>query len=88
MWVNDVAAKPATAVRVGDRVSATLYGRERIVEVRRVIDKRVGAPIAADCLVDHSPPPPPREPAMLVRDPASGRPTKRERRQLDRFRAR
>lgn len=85
VWVNDAAAKPATAVRVGDRVSATLHGRDRIVEVRRIIDKRVGASVAAECLIDHSPPPPPREPPTLLRDPASGRPTKRDRRQIDRF---
>jgi ribosome-associated heat shock protein Hsp15 len=49
----------------------------------------VGAPIAAECLVDHSPAPPTREDrlaAVFVRDPGAGRPTKRDRRQLDRFR--
>ena len=89
--VNGAAAKPATPVRVGDRVEATAHGRERILEVARVIDKRVGAPLAAECLVDHSPQPPDREDrvaAVFVRDAGSGRPTKRDRRQLDRFRTR
>ena len=88
--VNDRPAKAATPVRVGDRVSARAHGRARVLEVVTVIERRVGAPIAAECLVDHSPPPPPRElsdPAFL-RDPATGRPTKRERRQLDRMRRR
>jgi ribosome-associated heat shock protein Hsp15 len=88
--VNGNPAKAATTVRVGDRVSARAHGRERILEVVQVIDRRVGAPIAAECVVDHSPPPPPRDlsqPAFM-RDPATGRPTKKERRDLDRFRSR
>ena len=88
--VNGNPAKAATTVRIGDRVSARAHGRERILEVVQVIDRRVGAPIAAECVVDHSPPPPPRDlsqPAFM-RDPATGRPTKKERRDLDRFRSR
>jgi ribosome-associated heat shock protein Hsp15 len=87
--VNGAAAKPATLVRVGDRVEAYLAHRDRVVEVVEVIAKRVGAPIAATCLVDHSPPverdpygPAPR------REPGAGRPTKRDRRALDRLRGR
>jgi ribosome-associated heat shock protein Hsp15 len=88
--VNGSPAKPATTVRAGDRVEATAHGRHRVLEVVRVIDKRVGAPVAAECLVDHSPPPPPKEARQPVfaRDPGAGRPTKRDRRQLDRFRTR
>jgi ribosome-associated heat shock protein Hsp15 len=85
--VNGTSAKPATRVRVGDRVAARVSARERVLEIARVIDKRVGAPAAAECLVDHSPPAPRRDQAVPVRDRGSGRPTKRERRQLDRLRA-
>jgi len=88
--LNGGAAKPGSAVRVGDRVTAHAHGRDRELEVVRVIDKRVGAAVAAECVVDHSPPPPPRDVQVpgFVRDPASGRPTKRDRRRLDRFRGR
>jgi ribosome-associated heat shock protein Hsp15 len=88
--LNGNPAKPAATVRVGDRVEANVYGRPRILEVARVIDKRVGPPLAVECFVDHSPPPPPREERSPVfgRDPGAGRPTKRDRRQLDRFRPR
>jgi len=85
--VNGAAAKPATPVRVGDRVEAHI-GRERVLEVVRLIDKRVGAAVAAECFVDHSPPVPEteREAPVFARERGAGRPTKRERRDLDRFR--
>ncbi len=88
--VNDVRVKPAAMVRVGDRVRVRGGDRERLVEVARVIGSRVGAPIAAECLVDFSPPAPRREvtPAFAQRDRGAGRPTKRERRDLDRLRGR
>ncbi len=88
--VNGHPAKPATPVRPGDLVEAFAHDRHRVFEVVEAITKRVGAPIAAEAIVDHSPPPPPREfvaPA-LVRDAATGRPTKRDRRQIDRLRSR
>jgi ribosome-associated heat shock protein Hsp15 len=85
--VNRVAAKASTPVEVGDRVEA-FVDRERVLQVVRLIDKRVGAPIAATCLVDHSPPVPvvQRQPRAFVREKGAGRPTKRERRELDRLR--
>jgi ribosome-associated heat shock protein Hsp15 len=88
--VNGEKAKPATAVRVGDEVRVRGDGPERIVEVSRVVVKRVGATVAAECLVDRSPPPPPREEVAFVpyRDRGAGRPTKRERRQIDEMRGR
>ena len=54
--VNGLPAKPSTKVRAGDRVEALIADRERIVEVVRPIESRVGAPVAATCYVDHSPP--------------------------------
>lgn len=88
--VNGATARPATPVRIGDRVTASAFERHREFEVVAIIDKRVAAPLAAECYVDHSPPPPPREQAMaaFVSDAGSGRPTKRDRRQLDRLRRR
>ncbi|HWG73784.1 MAG TPA: RNA-binding S4 domain-containing protein [Acidimicrobiales bacterium] len=88
--VNGSAAKPATPVRAGARVTARLRDREVLLEVIRVIDRRVGAPVAAGCVIDHTPAVPPRDPtsAAFARDPAAGRPTKRDRRQLDRLRRR
>jgi ribosome-associated heat shock protein Hsp15 len=88
--VNGRPAKPATSVAPGDRVEVVVRGEQRVLEVVRPIEKRVGAAVAAECFIDHSPPRPPRERVdpLFVRDRAAGRPTKRERRQLDRFRQR
>ena len=77
-------------VRVGDTVTIRMDGRDRVLEVTQVIDKRVGAPLAAASYADHSPPPPPPEASapFLVRDRSAGRPTKRDRRQIERLRQR
>jgi ribosome-associated heat shock protein Hsp15 len=86
--VNQASAKPATTVKPGDTVRDRNDGRERVVEVARVINKRLGAPAAAECYIDRSPPPPPREAGLVAfsRDRGTGRPTKRDRRRLDRIR--
>ena len=86
--INDMPCKPASAVRVGDRIEARVGDRNRVVEVVRVIEKRVGAPIAAECFVDHSPPvePTQRNLQTFRRSAGSGRPTKRDRRDLDNLR--
>jgi ribosome-associated heat shock protein Hsp15 len=86
--VNGAPAKAASTVNVGDVVAARAHGRDRVLEVAQLIEKRVGAPVAATCFVDHSPPPPPKDTTapMFLRDAATGRPTKRDRRRLDRLR--
>jgi ribosome-associated heat shock protein Hsp15 len=88
--VNGVRVKPASAVRVGDVVEARAHDRERVLDVAVIIDTRVGAPVASTCYVDRSPAPPPREQVgeFGVRDRGAGRPSKRDRRQLDRSRGR
>ncbi|MER6124726.1 RNA-binding S4 domain-containing protein [Streptomyces sp. NPDC001795] len=86
--VNGERVKPAYAVRVGDEVRLRHEGRERVVVVKRLIRKRVGAPVAVQCYIDNSPPPPPRETvaAAGIRDRGTGRPTKRDRREMERLR--
>ena len=85
--VNGVQAKPSTKVRAGDRVDARIADRDRIVEVVRPIESRVGAPVAVTCYVDHTPAPvvtEVRPGIMAVR--GEGRPSKRLRRELERLR--
>ncbi len=83
--INGLLVKPASQVKVGDRVNVWVGDRNRVLEVTKVLDKRVGAPQAAECMNDHSPPKP-ESPAVLSREHGSGRPTKRDRRDLDRMR--
>ena len=86
--VNGDRAKSAQPVRIGDEVRVRTAGFDRILIVSRVVTKRVGAPVAAECFVDKTPPPPPREEVALLpmRDRGAGRPTKRERRDIEQLR--
>ncbi|MFJ3986064.1 RNA-binding S4 domain-containing protein [Streptomyces fungicidicus] len=86
--VNGERVKPSHSVRVGDEVRLRAETRERVVVVKRLIRKRVGAPVAVQCYVDNSPPPPPREAVAPagIRDRGAGRPTKRDRRDMERLR--
>ena len=86
--INDEAAKPAKAVRVGDMIRMTLpRGRRRIIRVVTLDDHRGPASVAQTLYEDLTPPEPPRarQAPPPYRPPGAGRPTKRERRQLDRL---
>lgn len=88
--VNGKRAKASQALHVGDKVEATTPGGPRVVVVKTLLAKRVGAAPAREAYEDHSPPPPPREIrlSMPQRDRGAGRPTKRERRKLEQLRGR
>ncbi|MET7713236.1 RNA-binding S4 domain-containing protein [Streptomyces sp. NPDC005407] len=85
--VNGERVKPAHTLRAGDQVRLFHAGRERLVVVSKIVRKRVGPPVATQCYVDNSPPPPPREftAPVAVRERGAGRPTKRDRRELERL---
>lgn len=90
--VNGDRAKPAQHLKTGDEVRfAVEGGSPRIVVVRDPgLVKRVGAPLAQAAYDDTSPPPPPPEERFVagVRDRGAGRPTKRDRRDIERLRGR
>ncbi|MCB1298169.1 MAG: RNA-binding S4 domain-containing protein [Microthrixaceae bacterium] len=88
--VNGERAKAAQPVRAGDQLRVRIAGFDRILVVRQTITKRVGAPLAAAAMEDLTPPPPSPETVALVpqRDRGAGRPTKRERRDIDKLRGR
>lgn len=86
--INDRVAKPSTTVAPGDQVKARVGETTRVVEVVRVIQKRVGAADAVTCFLDRTPKPAPSVAIpVAVRDRGSGRPTKRDRRALEKWRA-
>ncbi|MBT5140031.1 MAG: RNA-binding S4 domain-containing protein [Acidimicrobiaceae bacterium] len=90
--VNDVAAKPSTKIGPGDVVRTRRRERTYIYVVVETIEKRVSAQRAAECFEDRSPPPEPSDhltmPVFAQRDRGAGRPTKRDRRQIDKLRGR
>jgi ribosome-associated heat shock protein Hsp15 len=87
--VDGRVAKAATPVRRGVRVEVHVGTRTHVLEVVTPIDKRVGAAVATQCYVDHSPPPPPKDTAPVFRrERGAGRPTKRDRREIDEMRRR
>jgi ribosome-associated heat shock protein Hsp15 len=86
--VNGDAAKPSKTVRPGDLLRVTLPRIRRIVRVTELAERRGGAGDAAVLYDDLTPPPPPREARPgppAYRPPGAGRPTKRERRRIDRL---
>ena len=82
--------KAAQRVAVGDEVRLRIHGFDRILQVRALIVKRVGADAAALAFTDLTPALPEAEKLVALprRDRGAGRPTKRERRDLERLRGR
>lgn len=83
--VNGETAKPSTPVRVGDEVRYRYEGFDRILKVTGVISKRTSAPLAQACYENLTPERPRVRIPVMRREPGTGRPTKKERRELDRL---
>lgn len=91
--VNEATVKPSTTVEVGDKITVQKNGFSWQYEVVKLIEKRVGAPIAVTCYIDHTP----EEERNKFKDwfvgkaggefreKGIGRPTKKNRRQISRF---
>jgi len=88
--LNGNAAKAAQPVRVGDEVRVRIHGFDRVVIVKQLLAKRVSAPLAAEAIEDRSPSRPSAIEAAQVpfRPRGAGRPSSRERREIDRLRGR
>lgn len=89
--VNDREAKPARSVRSGERVMLQQGLVMRTLVVLGVPEGRLGAKRVAEFCEELTPPEEwakareLRVQQILARDPGAGRPTKRDRRQLDRL---
>ncbi|MGJ8722024.1 MAG: RNA-binding S4 domain-containing protein [Salinibacterium amurskyense] len=88
--IGGTSVKAAQPVRIGDQVRIRIAGFDRILVVKQTIVKRVSAVTAAESYIDETPPPPSREERAFapLRDRGAGRPTKRERREIDKLRSR
>ena len=84
--INGEPAKAAAPVRIGDEVRLRVDGFDRVLQVVALSKKRLGAPLATQCYVDVSPPRPSTYVPMAIRERGTGRPTKKERRQLEALR--
>lgn len=90
--VNGTVAKPHRHLEVGDEVEVQRGDWPRILKVAVLRDKPVRKEEAPGLYEDLTPPPPPRDPVDEFvtrpgrRERGSGRPTKRERREIDRWR--
>ncbi len=94
--VNDVSVKPSRKLSVGETVNVRKGPLTIVYKVEKLIEKRVSATLAAECFVDLSPPPPPKpifskkdavfyDLPVAYRKRGAGRPTKKERRDLDKL---
>jgi len=90
--VNGAATKPAREIKVGDKLDIANGETRWVVTIRVLSDKRGPAP-EARLLYEETPESiaareASRDSRQFVQDPAAdihGRPTKRDRRQMDRF---
>ncbi|MGB0839084.1 MAG: RNA-binding S4 domain-containing protein [Chitinophagales bacterium] len=91
--IEGKSVKPSYQLKLEETVSVQKGQEKRIVKAIKLIEKRVGAKIAVACYEDFSPPPPPRPKDLqkavfydfpvALRKRGTGRPTKKERRELD-----
>lgn len=87
--INEAEVKPAKEVSPGDEVTIRIKTMIKSIRVEKVIEQRVSAALAAECFEDLTPQ---EEYDKLKkmnelntewRDRGAGRPTKKERRQID-----
>lgn len=89
--VENQNVKPAYQIQPGQTIVFQKSGIKNTVVVQKIIEKRVGAPLAQKCFTDMTPP---EEKEKLssafrinyeMRDKGIGRPTKKDRREIERF---
>jgi len=86
--LNGTSAKASKMVRPGDHIVIRTSRGDRLLDVAGLSERRGPASVARELYIDKTPPPPPKEekPAEVIRDRGLGRPSKRDRRKLDRLR--
>lgn len=87
--LNNDNFKPAHSVKIGETYSLTLGDTKKIIEVSALIDRRQSFEIAQKHYTDKSPPQekknamPSAFKLSIKRERGSGRPTKKDRRDMD-----
>ncbi|MFO8026818.1 MAG: RNA-binding S4 domain-containing protein [Opitutales bacterium] len=89
--VNGNIAKPSTKIRSGDSVIARTKALTRTLQVLALTEKRIGAPLVPEFLDDRTPESEyeaareKRENARLFSHKGQGRPTKKDRRDIEKL---
>lgn len=88
--INDEAVKPSYDLSADKILQINKQGEKWTIKVIKLIEKRVSAPLAAECYEDLTPPEEKdklKYPSFFyeVRDKGIGRPTKKDRREIDKF---
>lgn len=94
--IGDAVAKPSDLVTIGQVVYVKKDGFNLVFFVKKLIEKRVGAPLAAECYDNLTPAEELNKyqewfvgkSGIEWREKGTGRPTKRERREIDTFKDR
>ena len=87
--MGDQVLKPSHEVKVGERYALTIEGLHRQLEVKDLLDHRVGAALVSQYALDITPEEEYERIQMVrqygfeQRDRGVGRPTKRDRRQIE-----
>ena len=85
VMVDQKVVKAAHKVVIGDRVQALTPRGDVILEVTGIGDKRGPVAIAMTLYSDHTPKAPEKPISPVIRERGSGRPTKRDRRLIDKL---
>lgn len=91
--LNDEAVKPAHMVKVGETYTLAFPQQtKKVIEVTALLEKRQSFDIARQHYTDHSPPPEKKDQlpssffeVNIRRDKGAGRPTKKDRRDMNDF---
>lgn len=90
--VNDQTVKPSYQIEVGQQIVLRKNHIRYTIQVESIIEKRVGAPIAQACYIDLTPPEEKQQNQTTswfnkfeTRDKGIGRPTKKDRRDIQKF---
>jgi ribosome-associated heat shock protein Hsp15 len=89
---NEENVKPSHVVKIGERYTITISSHKRIIEVLGLTEKRGGYEVAKQFYADHTPPVDKQDrlpsaffKSNITRDKGAGRPTKKDRRDLNDF---
>jgi ribosome-associated heat shock protein Hsp15 len=90
--VNDQPIKASHSVKIGERFTLMIGHTKKILEVVALTENRGSFDIARKHYIDHSPPPEKKDfmpsaffSVNIKRERGSGRPTKKDRRDIDDF---